>query len=103
MSGGLKKDFEIKLSRGNINYFQGDIWGLVIPHSKTINKSVFVELNHDSKEDELDTWIHETLHVARSRLSENEVKRISGDIAKVLWKVGYRLPKPKKAIKKKKG
>lgn len=41
---------------------------------------------------ELDTVIHESLHMSRPDLSEHEVCRVAGDLAKVCWALGYRRP-----------
>lgn len=39
---------------------------------------------------ELDTLIHEMLHAAHPKMIEKEVHDTARDIAKVLWKWGYR-------------
>lgn len=38
----------------------------------------------------LDTLIHEMLHAANWHLDEEFVTQCAGDIAKVLWRIGYR-------------
>lgn len=40
----------------------------------------------------LDTLIHELLHAAYPELAEGRVRRGATDIARVLWRAGYRLP-----------
>lgn len=41
---------------------------------------------------QLDTWIHELLHACRPELDEAAVSDTASNIAKVLWKLGYRIP-----------
>lgn len=56
----------------------------------TINgPSVVIPPSRETR-DRLDTVIHETLHTALPSMSEEEVSRVAGDLAKVLWKAGYR-------------
>lgn len=43
-----------------------------------------------SPESELDTIIHEILHAAHWDLNEEAVEETAEDIARVLWKLGYR-------------
>jgi hypothetical protein len=40
--------------------------------------------------EELDTWIHEFLHASFFDLSEEPVLEISTDLARLLWRLGYR-------------
>lgn len=40
--------------------------------------------------DELDTFIHEALHATRPELDEDAVVTTATDIARLLWKIGYR-------------
>ena len=41
----------------------------------------------------LDTLIHEGLHAALPHLMEHDVTRAATDIARVLWRLGYRSQK----------
>ena len=40
--------------------------------------------------DELDTWIHEALHATVWDLDEEAVNESARDIARLLWRLGYR-------------
>ena len=40
----------------------------------------------------LGTAIHEAIHASRPDLSETEVRALEADIARLLWRMGYRLP-----------
>lgn len=97
------KDTWVKLSGGKYVLMQCDIQGL------TSHGSKFIWVAPDSGKNELDTWAHETIHTALPNASEEQVERIAGDIAEVLWTVGYRrmlvprkLPKARKPKNKKK-
>ena len=79
------KDFVIELSCGPVTFVQEGHKGVMLPHAP----SVVIDNRHHGA-DELDTWIHETLHIALPKAGEAEVARISGDIARVLWRAGYR-------------
>jgi len=89
------KEFTVKLSGGHYTLCQEDLLGMT---SKGEN-FIWVVGSVFGKE-ELDTWIHETVHTALPNASEEQVVRIANDIAEVLWKVGYRrqLKKPKKRV-----
>lgn len=39
---------------------------------------------------QLETWVHEAMHAANPRLSEAVVTRDAHDIARLLWRLGYR-------------
>lgn len=39
---------------------------------------------------ELDTIIHECLHACQPDLAEETVEEVASDIARVLWRMGYR-------------
>jgi len=94
------RDTWVKLSGGEYVLMQCDIQGL------TSHGSKFIWVAPDSGKNELDTWTHETLHTALPNASEEQVERIAGDIAEVLWKVGYRRqfknPKKRAAAKSRK-
>ena len=45
-------------------------------------------------EAQLDTVIHELLHAAHWDLAEESVEETARDLARVLWRLGYRLEKP---------
>lgn len=80
-----RKDFFVGLSNGLVQYIQESYKGLTLSHSPAII------IYHGQKgADEMDTWIHETLHISLPKASEAEVRRISGDVTRVLWKAGYR-------------
>ncbi len=87
------KEFIVKLSGGRYTLVQDELLGMT---SKG-HPFIWVTGAIDGKE-ELDTWIHETVHTSLPNASEEQVVRIANDIAEVLWKVGYRrqLKKPKK-------
>ena len=40
----------------------------------------------------LGTAIHEAIHASRPDRSETEVRALEADIARLLWRLGYRLP-----------
>jgi hypothetical protein len=40
----------------------------------------------------LGTAVHEAIHASRPDLSETEVRALEADIARLLWRMGYRLP-----------
>lgn len=51
---------------------------------------------HSHERDLMDTYIHESLHIAQPELSEEAVVRVAAELADVMWRVGYRrviLPK----------
>ena len=39
---------------------------------------------------ELDTTIHELIHACQPDLAEDTVEEVASDIARVLWRMGYR-------------
>lgn len=80
-----RKDFFVRLSNGVVQYIQEYYKGLTLSYSPT------VIIYHGQKgADEMDTWIHETLHISLPKASEAEVRRIAGDVTRVLWMAGYR-------------
>jgi len=88
---GFRDNFRIRLSRGDVEVIQSDNLGVV-----TRGTSIVITPGQRGQE-ELDTWVHETLHVALPKLSETEVSRVASDVAKILWAAGWRRPKPRKA------
>ena len=40
----------------------------------------------------LGTAVHEAIHASRPDLSETEVRALEADIARLLWRMGYRRP-----------
>ena len=40
--------------------------------------------------DELETWIHESIHASYPSKKETEVRQAGYDIARLLWRLGYR-------------
>ena len=82
----VAKDFTVELSTGNWEFILDD------PVGVTVHEAGVVIIKHSRNNlDRLDTFIHETLHTSDPALSEEDVARIAGDVAKVLWKAGYRL------------
>jgi hypothetical protein len=43
--------------------------------------------------DELDTWVHEAMHAIWPDKSEAEVAAASAELARLLWRIGYRRTK----------
>ena len=80
-----RKDFFVGLSNGVVQYIQEYYKGLMLSYNPTI-----IIFHGQKGSDEMDTWIHETLHVSLPKASEAEVRRIAGDVTKVLWMAGYR-------------
>jgi hypothetical protein len=80
-------DFALSLSVGPVSVAQGAVLGMVI------QGTTIVITPGQRGMDEMDTFIHETLHVTKPRLTEEEVHRMAGDIARVLWASGYRRKK----------
>jgi len=81
----------------------GKTWQLV--HSKRINKANDRGLCDDHAayknpkisikrclcgEERLEVYIHEMLHAANWHIDEGFVKKFSEDVARELWKLGYR-------------
>jgi len=52
-------------------------------------KTLYVPIDGDTK-DELDTIIHEALHFAFPFIAEEEVTEGATDIARLLWRLGWR-------------
>ena len=75
---------------------QDDSKGFTMPH-----QAIVIRQQDCHTRDYMDTVIHESCHASRADLSEKEVEALAGDIAEVLWKRGYRLPKPRKTRKAK--
>lgn len=57
------------------------------PQSK--NKTIYIDKELDDL-NELDTYIHEALHCGFWDLEENAVQEFATDLAKFLWRLGYR-------------
>lgn len=53
------------------------------------NKAIKI-LNSLRGKDELETYIHESLHAAGWHLSEEYVEQYANDLANLLWRLGYR-------------
>ena len=79
-------NLRLKLSIGTVDVIQEPAWGWAISHPTIVitpgQTGMF----------ELDTVLHESLHMSRPDLSEEEVCRVAGDLAKVAWAMGYRRP-----------
>lgn len=84
-------DFEATLSTGRWLVIVEEQQGLTIETQAIVIKPVDIHARNY-----LDTMCHEVLHASLPGASETEVDRIAGDLAEVLWKRGYRLPKQKK-------
>ena len=79
------KDFHVKLSTGRwLVVVEKDDRGFMVDEP-----TIFVAPCGETRE-RLDTLTHETLHAVFPRMTEAEVARAATDIAKVLWRAGYR-------------
>lgn len=58
-------------------------------HPSTRNKAIRIRKSLRG-ELRLDTLIHETLHAGYPDMSEDAINQVASDVARVLWKVGYR-------------
>jgi hypothetical protein len=58
-------------------------------HPCSVNKQIRVRENLEGEE-KLEILIHEMLHAAFWHLDEEYVQAAAEDIAKVLWKLGYK-------------
>ena len=54
------------------------------------NKKILFRDNFNRSRRELDTFIHEALHACAWDLNEDAVSQTATDIAKFLWRLGYR-------------
>ena len=72
-------------------YFQEDAHGLCDTTDTTSREMIIFDKEEDSRE-YLDTMIHESLHACGLR-RENQVKPMARDIARILWRQGWRLKK----------
>ena len=84
------RDFYANLSTGKWPVSLRNVVGVTC-HEKAI---VILPQRPRSRE-YLDTCVHETLHASNAIIPEEEVARMARDIAEVLWKVGYRIKKPR--------
>jgi len=67
-------------------HLKGSAWdGLSISGGRHI-----LVLPDRNLKNEMDTWLHETLHQTLPDLSEREVVRVAKDLATVMWAAGYR-------------
>lgn len=66
-------------------------WG--VAHEGKIAKRIRIDASLHGK-DRLDTEIHEALHAEYPDLDEEAIARGATDIARLLWRIGYRLPEP---------
>lgn len=82
------KDFIVELSTGTWEVYVEPFRGL--SKEKKHQTGTIVIPPSPETQDRLDTFIHEPLHAALPGMSEAEVTRVAGDLAKVLWKAGYR-------------
>ena len=81
-----RANMRLKLSFGSLDVIQERAYGWAVA------KPSIVVTPGQSGVFELDTFLHEALHMSRPDLSESEVSRIAGDLSKVAWAVGYRRP-----------
>ena len=59
-------------------------------------KQLYIHINIDESEDSkrfLETAIHESLHACNWKASEDNVTQTAYDIARFLWRLGYRKSK----------
>lgn len=82
----IHANLRIKISVGEIEVIQEPAYGWAI------SKPTIVITPGQSGLCELDTILHESLHMSRPDLSEAEVQRIASDLARVSWSMGYRRP-----------
>ena len=82
------RDFTVALSTGKWDYVLEPIHGITVKAAGV----VIIEPCAETR-DRLNTVVHETLHASKPNLSEAEVDRIATDVAKVLWRAGYRRTK----------
>lgn len=59
-------------------------------HPKALGKRIRIRHKHGSDLDELDTTIHECLHASAWWLDEEYVSQFAEDIARILWRLGWR-------------
>jgi hypothetical protein len=90
------EDFEANLSTGTCWVMLGDYAGLALYKDK---QHIVVPPKNVHGKDYMDSLCHEVGHLSMPKASEEEVARLAGDITEVLWKRGYRLPKPPKRRK----
>jgi hypothetical protein len=88
-------DFWAKLSTGD--------WAVIVETDckgvALAGKSIVIYQKDEHSRDYADTCIHECIHASDPKMSEADVARLANDITEVLWKRGYRLPKPPKRRK----
>ncbi len=80
-------NMRLKISVGSIDVIQEPAYGWAIRTPSIVITPGQSGLN------ELDTILHESLHMSRPDLSESEVARVAGDLSKVAWALGYRRPR----------
>jgi hypothetical protein len=61
------------------------------PPKRVCDPSMFINLDPDKSLRFLETVIHESLHACHYSKSEEHVTRSARDIARLLWRLGYRL------------
>lgn len=67
---------------------RSDLDGSCINYRKT-SKEIWVSSTLTPPK-ELETWVHEAMHAAHPGMSEARVTRSASDIARLLWRLGYR-------------
>jgi hypothetical protein len=88
-------DFWATLSTGEWAVIvQDDAKGFTMPH-----KAIVIRQRDHGSRDYLGTCIHEATHASRPDMTEAEVQKLEADITEIVWKRGYRLPKPPKKRK----
>lgn len=86
-------DFTIRLSVGLIEVVQEPFAGLATSGETLIidaYKRPDRQRGWSKRKNELDSWVHETIHKSRPDLSEAEVAKLARDITRVMWRAGYR-------------
>jgi hypothetical protein len=61
-----------------------------VEHGDTADTRIIRVRMRQSQYEMMDTLIHEAMHAARPELDEDAVASASSDIARMLWRLGYR-------------
>jgi len=81
----------ITLSSGRFRITRVDCAGCV--QGRKLSCKVRGEINivpTTNKKDELDTWVHEAMHGEFPRMTEPRIAKAATNLARLLWRVGYR-------------
>ena len=92
--GEKRKPFKFRLPDGEMaQVFYTDWWGLAWPKAEFME--VCSRIRPGTKR-ELNTLIHEALHLISEEIDEDSVKSIADSLSEMLWNRGYRVPKRRK-------